>query len=90
MKKDNRIWFGVDGHNVPSIKRFLSEVQDGIVPGTLFFRDECGDNQEAKQILKQIFSESSTPFDTPKPPRLIERLLTISCDKGDIILDSFA
>ena len=56
MKKDNRIWFGVDGNNVPSIKRFLSEVQDGIVPGTLFFRDECGDNQEAKQILKQIFS----------------------------------
>ena len=87
---DNRIWFGSDGNNVPSIKRFLSEVQNGIVPVTMWFREEVGDNQEAKQILKKVFPDSSLPFDTPKPPRLIERVLTISSDKDSIILDSFA
>ena len=88
--KDNRIYFGKDGNNVPSIKRFLSEVQDGTVPVTLWFRDEVGDNQEARQILKKIFSDSPFPFDTPKPTRLIEKILQISTDKNSIILDSFA
>jgi adenine-specific DNA-methyltransferase len=49
-----------------------------------------GDNQEGKQILKSIFSKSNTPFDTPKPPRLIERIIKLSSDKNSIILDSFA
>jgi len=87
---DNRIWFGENGDNVPRIKRFLNEVQDGKVPVTLWLRTEVGDNQEARQELKKIFSDSAFPFDTPKPPRLIERILQIATDKNSIILDSFA
>ncbi len=72
------------------MKRFLSDVQDGTVPVTLWLREEVGDNQEGKQDLKRIFNDSKTPFDTPKPSRLIERILQISTNKDDIILDSFA
>lgn len=90
LVSDNRIWFGKDGNNVPSIKRFLDDVQQGTVPVTLWFREEVGDNQEAKQALKQIFDEGNFPFETPKPPRLIERILQIASDKNSIILDSFA
>lgn len=90
MLNDNRIWFGERGDNVPSIKRFLSEVQQGKVPVTLWLRDEVGDNQEAKQELKAIFNESFTPFETPKPVRLIDHILKIGTDKDSYILDSFA
>ncbi len=87
---ENRIWFGEKGDNVPSIKRFLTEVQDGSVPVTLWLRDEVGDNQEARQVLKNIFSDVEFPFDTPKPPRLIEKIIKITANDNDIILDSFA
>jgi len=87
---ENRIWFGKGGNNVPSIKRFLHDVQQGTVPVTLWFRDEVGDNQEAKKVLKEINDEGSFPFDTPKPPRLIERILQLSSDKNSIILDSYS
>jgi adenine-specific DNA-methyltransferase len=90
LVQENRIWFGQGGDNVPRVKKFLSEVQDGTVPVTLWLREEVGDNQEGKQELKKIFSESSSPFETPKPPRLIERILQIATNKNDIILDSFA
>lgn len=90
LVSDNRIWFGKDGSNVPSIKRFLHDVQQGTVPVTLWLRDEVGDNQSAKQELKQIFFDSSIPFETPKPPSLIERILQIATNPNDIILDSFA
>lgn len=90
MVGENRIWFGKDNNNVPSIKRFLTEVQQGTVPVTLWLRAEVGDNQEAKQTLKQIFNDGSFPFNTPKPSRLIEKVLQISTDKNSIILDSFA
>ena len=87
---DNRIWFGKSGNNVPAIKRFLDDVQQGTVPVTLWLRDEVGDNQESKQSLKQIFDDKAFPFETPKPSRLIERILQISTDKDSIVLDSFA
>ena len=87
MEKDNRIWFGKDGKNVPRFKKFLSEVKDGIVPTTLWFRDEVGDNQEAKQEVKAFNGDDV--FDTPKPERLIERIITLSTHEGDIVLDSF-
>jgi len=90
MVQENRVWFGKDGSNVPSIKRFLSDVQQGTVPVTLWLREEVGDNQEAKQELKKIFHDSAMPFETPKPPRLIERILAVATDPGDIVLDSFA
>lgn len=90
MVEDNRIWFGKDGSNVPSIKRFLSEVQQGTVPVTLWLREDVGDNQSSKQDLKKIFPDSQLPFETPKPASLIERILQISGFSDSIILDSFA
>lgn len=86
--KDNRIWFGKDGDNVPSLKRFLSEVKDGITPLTIWFRKDVGDNQEAKQELIKVMPENT--FQTPKPIRLIQHIIKLSTSKNDIILDSFA
>jgi len=83
----NRIWFGDKGDNVPSIKRFLSEVKDGITPMTWWTRDEVGDNQEAKREIKILFEKDV--FDTPKAERLIHRILTIATNENDIVLDSF-
>jgi len=85
--EDNRIYFGANGTNVPRYKRFLTEVQDGFVPLTIWFRDEVGDNQEAKKEVKQIDSENV--FSTPKPERLIERVLTIATHENDLVFDSF-
>ncbi len=85
--KDNRIWFGENGDNVPRYKRFLTDVQQGFVPLTLWFRDEVGDNQEAKKEVKQI--DPISVFGTPKPERLIERVLTLATNEGDLVLDSF-
>lgn len=87
---DNRVWFGDTGGNVPRIKKFLSEVQDGIVPISIWLHSEVGHNQQAKQELKQLFDEVDLPFDTPKPVSLIKRILQLSTDKNSIILDSFA
>ena len=84
---DNRIWFGENGDNVPRYKRFLTEVQDGFVATTIWFRDEVGDNQEAKKEVK-LFN-STDVFSTPKPERLIERVLTLATKPGDLVLDSF-
>lgn len=88
MVKDNRIFFGNDGNSVPSIKRFLSEVKQGIVPSTIWFRDDVGDNQEAAKQIRDIFDNNI--FDTPKPTRLIKRMIELSCNQGDIILDFFS
>jgi adenine-specific DNA-methyltransferase len=87
MVEDNRIYFGANGDNVPRIKRFLTEVKDGVVSMTLWLRDDVGDNQEAKKEIKQLFDQDI--FDTPKPERLIQRILTLGSEEGDIVLDSF-
>lgn len=86
--QDNRIYFGSLGSNVPRYKRFLSEVQDGLVPKTIWNRDEVGDNQEAKKETKFINQEDV--FATPKPERLIQRILHLATNPGDLVLDSFA
>ena len=86
---DNRIWFGPEGNNTPRIKRFLSEVKKGVVAMTLWLRDEVGDTQEAKREIKLLFPNDTNPFDTPKPERLIERVLTLGSNQGDLVLDSF-
>lgn len=97
MLADNRIYFSKDGAGVPRIKRFLSEVKDGITPLTLWTYQEVGHNQEAKKEMASIFSvgqEISTEElskATPKPIRLINRILTIGAKKtSSIILDYFA
>lgn len=87
MLLDNRIYFGEKGDNVPRIKRFLSEVKDGIIAMTLWMRTDVGDNQEGKKEIKNIFEKDV--FSTPKPERLIERILTLGSNKGDLVLDSF-
>ena len=86
--RDRRIWFGTQSNSVPAIKRFLSEVKQGITPMTLWLRTEVGDNQEAKREVK-AFNEIDV-FDTPKPERLIQRIIQLATKPGDLVLDSFA
>jgi adenine-specific DNA-methyltransferase len=87
---DKRIWFGEGGNNVPRLKRFLSEVQDGMVATTLWFHHEVGHNQEGRQELKELF-DGKGYFDGPKPVRLLARNLKIAGVKdGDVVLDFFA
>lgn len=85
--RDNRVWFGPDGNNTPRIKRFLSEVKEGMTSLTIWLRDEVGDNQEAKREVKVFNAEDV--FETPKPERLIEKILTLATKEGDFVLDSF-
>lgn len=87
MVADNRIWFGEKGTNTPRVKKFLTEVKQGVVATTLWLRDEVGDNQEAKKEIKSLNFESV--FATPKPERLIERILTLGSNENDLVLDSF-
>ena len=85
---DNRVWFGEDGSNVPSIKRFLSEVKDGITPTTIWLHSEVGHNQEGVRDLQNLDIDG---FTSPKPVRLIKNILKIAgLDEGDIVLDFFA
>jgi adenine-specific DNA-methyltransferase len=90
MDSDNRIWWGENGDNIPAQKRFLSEVQGGIVPSTLWKYDEAGHNAEAKNELREVLSNVDDLFITPKPERLIRRILEIATNPGDLVLDSFA
>lgn len=90
LQSESRIWFGETGSNMPRLKRFKSDVKDGMTPLTVWTYKEVGHTQEAKKEIKQIFPESSLPFDTPKPLKLMERLVQLSTDKNAIILDSFA
>lgn len=89
MITEKKIYFGPTGENAPRIKRFLVDVKDGVVSTTLWTRNECGDNQEAKREIKALFSDEKNPFDTPKPERLIQRILTLASNPGDLVLDSF-
>lgn len=88
-KNDNRIWFGEDGSNVPRIKRFLSEVKQGITPMTIWKYTEVGHSQDASQKLKKLFGGKSY-FDYPKPVDLIKRCLELYSLKEDYILDFFS
>lgn len=87
---EKRIWWGEDGNGFPRLKRFRSEVNEGIVPSTWWSRETSGDNQEAKRELRMIFSDSNIDFSTPKPLRLLKKILLIASDEDSIILDSFA
>ena len=89
MVDDNRIWFGADGNNVPAIKRFLTEVKQGTACQTIWKHSEVGHNQDAKKEVNNLFPEGAV-FDTPKPIRLIKRILQLATDKNDITLDFFA
>lgn len=84
---DNRIWFGKDGNSRPAYKRFISEVSDTIPSTTVWLHEEVGHNDEAKKEVRK-FNESDV-FSTPKPERLLERVLTLATNPGDLVLDSF-
>ena len=86
---DNRIWFGTDGNNVPSIKRFISEVKQGITPMTIWKYSEVGHSQDATQKLQKLF-EGKKFFDYPKSVPLIERCLQLYSDKDSLIFDFFS
>jgi site-specific DNA-methyltransferase (adenine-specific)/adenine-specific DNA-methyltransferase len=85
---ERRIYFGEDGKNVPRLKKFLTEVGD-LVPLTIWPREEVGDNQEAKTELKDTV-RIGLSFDSPKPVRLVQRVIEIAASSDSLILDSFA
>lgn len=88
MVKDNRIWFGADGNNSPVPKLFLSEVQDGVTPMTVWTFEEVGHGQEATRELRDLMD--AAVFTSPKPIRYITRFLQIGSNKDSIILDFFS
>ena len=89
LLKDNRIWFGEDGNNVPRVKRFLSEVKSSITPMTIWKYNDVGHSQEAKQNLKELFGGISV-FDYPKSVELIKRLFELYSNENSLILDFFS
>jgi adenine-specific DNA-methyltransferase len=90
LDRDNRIWWGDDGNNMPRLKRFLSDVQAGVVPQTIWLQSDVGNTQEAKKEILGYEREGEPVFQTVKPERLICRILEIATDPGDWVLDSFA
>ena len=88
LRKDNRIWFGKDGNNSPVPKLFLTEVQDGVTPMTIWTYDEVGHGQEATREFRNLMEKSV--FTNPKPLRYMNRMLQIGCNKDSIILDFFS
>ncbi|MCK6530440.1 site-specific DNA-methyltransferase [Myxococcota bacterium] len=88
LDEEGRIWWGPTGHARPSIKRYVTDVGD-LVPRTLWTKDQVGSNRTSKNELRGLFP-GVTSFDTPKPERLIQRVLQIATAPGDLILDSFA
>ena len=87
--KEDRIWWGKDNDgDMPFAKRFLSEVQEGVVPVTWWDYEFAGSNRNAKMELRDLFDDP--PFDTPKPSKLLYQLLAISTSEDDIVLDFFA
>jgi adenine-specific DNA-methyltransferase len=89
-RKEGRVYFGASGDGMPLIKRYLTEVQDGVVPRTWWPAEEAGSNQSAKRDhLRKLLPEIE-PFATPKPEELVHLALHISTNPGDLVLDSFA
>ena len=86
---DNRIWFGADGNNVPRIKRFLSDVKQGMTPMTVWKFTDVGHSQDAKQKLKNLFDGKSY-FDYPKSVELLKRIIRLYGDENSLILDFFS
>lgn len=89
MIKENAIIWG-DGDSMPMVKRYLCDVQDGLVPITLFSREFAGDSSQAKKQIDSLFNECKGIFDYTKPVKLVSRLLQIGSTSGDIILDFFS
>ena len=87
LDANGRIWWGPKGDARPSIKRYLSEVSD-LVPRTLWKRDDAGSNRTSKNEMRALFPGDES-FTTPKPEKLLQRLMLIATESGDLVLDSF-
>jgi adenine-specific DNA-methyltransferase len=88
-KAEGRVHFGVKGDSMPVIKRYLTEVQQGVVPRTWWPAVEVGSNQDAKRDHLRKLLPDIEPFATPKPEPLLERIFQISTNPNDLVLDSF-
>jgi adenine-specific DNA-methyltransferase len=88
MIADNRVTFGNNGDNMPRLKRFLSEVKDGLTPSTLWKFKDIGGTQHSAKENKELFTEKTFAF--PKPEALLERIIQIATKEGDLVLDFFA
>ncbi|PIN77841.1 hypothetical protein COV15_01240 [Candidatus Woesearchaeota archaeon CG10_big_fil_rev_8_21_14_0_10_34_12] len=85
---ENTIWFGKNGNAVPRLKKYLNEMKEGVIPKTIWMYDEVGSNDEARKELKDILQ--ANVFDSPKPTRLIKRIIELSGSKNCMVLDFFA
>ncbi len=90
LNREKSIWWGKDGLGIPSVKRFLTDVKDGVTPATIWLHSEAGHNAEAKNEIREILGDLPAETLTPKPTRLLQRILQIATDKDSLILDSFA
>lgn len=88
LDADGRIWWGANGDSVPRLKRFLTDVR-GAVPRTLWKLSDVGHNDTSAKEIKALFP-GQNPFATPKPERLLERIIHIATNPGDVVLDVFA
>ena len=86
--EENRLWFGKDGKNVPRLKKYLSEVQDGVLSNTVWMNEIVGSTQSSKENLKKMLGNNV--FDTPKPIELLKRMISLATSETDLILDFFA
>ena len=86
-RAQNRIWFGKEGNSIPQIKRYLTEVKDGITSSTIWLHTETGHNQDSRKEANALNADN--PFPTAKPERLIQRVLHVATKSGDLVLDSF-
>lgn len=87
LDADNRVWWGKNRDSIPQLKRFLSDVKQGVVPQTFWSYEEVGHTQEAKKEIVTLFGDDV--FGTPKPERLIQRVLHVATNSNDLVLDSF-
>lgn len=87
LLQDNRIWFGKNGDSKPQLKQFLSEVQQGVVAKTIWTHDEVGHNQLSRAEITALFGDFA--FSTPKPEKLMKRIIELSTKEGDIVCDFF-
>ena len=87
LSKVGQIWFGKDGKGRPSVKKYISEILQGMMPQTIWLHNDVGHNQDASREIRELFG--ADPFPTPKPEKLIERVLNLTTNPGDLVLDSF-
>lgn len=85
---NNNIWFGIDGNGVPRVKKFLNGHSKGLTPETLWLAEFAGTNKLAKKHLLELFPNDKI-FDTPKPEQLIQQIINIATNEGDIIMDCY-